>query len=149
MLSILFVACEHQPVFYAYQPAPDKGWSCNDTLVFTPEIADSNRTFHVCAEIRCLSSYAYEHLGLKYNYTPEHGELILQDTVSVKLRDLDGTWEKNGLAGLRSFSFPLKPLRINEAGKYNIKIVQNQSDSLMYGIFDVGLKILPVNTDFN
>jgi len=149
VFCVLLVACKHQPVFYSYQPVPEKGWSRGDTLVFTPEIQDSNQIFTVFAEIRCFSTYNYEHLGLKYSYSSEHDKMTQQDTEFFKLRGVDGTWDKSGLAGLRLFTFPLKPLKANKTGKYDIKVVQNQTDSLLKGIFDVGIKILPANKAFN
>lgn len=146
VLIALLTACGHQPVFYGFQSAPDKGWSRTDTLVFSPEISDSGKTYSVFAEVRCFSSYAYEHLGLKYSYAPTQGKVMLQDTVFFWFREGDGSWTKDGLAGLRFFTIPLRPLSAPETGKYDIKIVQNQTDSLLGGIFDVGIKILPAES---
>lgn len=138
---LLLVSCEPQVVYHQYAPIPNTRWSRLDTLSFTPQVPDSGTSYQASIEVRLLQSYPYQELVIGYEFLSPTDELL--QSGSYTFNTTDSLYDKNGsgLGGLYSYSAYLKSIPIEKAGDYTIRIFQQEADTLLKGIQDVGLKL--------
>ena len=137
----LLVGCEPQVVYHQFAPVQNAQWNRLDTICFTPQVPDSGTSYQASIEVRLLQSYPYQDLVVGYEYFSPENELLQSGT--YEFNTTDSYYDKNGsgIAGLYSYSAYLKSLPIEKAGDYKIRIFQQESDTLLKGVQDVGLNL--------
>jgi gliding motility-associated lipoprotein GldH len=68
----------------------DDGWCYDDSLVFTPTVADSIVQGRLMIAVRHDSRYRYSNLWLELSH-PE-ADTVIRDTINIDLADVYGRW---------------------------------------------------------
>ena len=95
-LTILFIllsgaACVPDSNCYSQFYAIDEsGWCYDDSLVFTPTIADSIVQGRLMIAVRHDSKYRYSNLWLEISHPV--ADTVISDTINVDLADVYGRW---------------------------------------------------------
>lgn len=95
-LAVAVAACTPPGNGYSeYRNIPAGEWLYGDTIVFTPEFADSITSGHLVAAVSHDSDFRYSSLWLEVvSYGPSGA--VRKDTVSFALADSFGRWRGNG-----------------------------------------------------
>ncbi len=139
-LSIL-MSCDPLVVYHHYEPLTDSQWKDVDTLTFTPQLLDSEVTYQVDLEIRMLHSYPYQDINIGYRYLSPAKEIVQAGSCQLNLTDTYADKNGSGIAGLYAYPTVLKKLYVGKAGDYTIQVFQEQKDSVLKGIQDLGIKL--------
>lgn len=139
-LSIL-TACDPMVIYHHYEPFTDSQWKDVDTLTFTPQLLDSEITYQVDMEIRMLHSYPYQDINIGYQYLSPTQEIVQEGTCHLNLTDTYADKNGKGVAGLYAYPTILKDLFVEKTGDYTIQVFQQQNDSVLKGVQDLGIKI--------
>lgn len=96
--AIAMWACSAHPGEDAdFHGLSDKGWAYGDTLLFTPELADSISRGRVAVVVRHSSAYIFGNLWLEMTMPPAPGDTVpTVDTINVTLADDYGKWLGRG-----------------------------------------------------
>lgn len=78
-----------------FKNIPVEGWCYNDTLTFTPGIADSVADGMLTIAVRHSGDYIYSNLWMEVRYTDGDNEKT--DTLNIVLADIYGHWHGHGL----------------------------------------------------
>lgn len=139
-LSIL-MACDPLVIYHHYEPLTDSKWKDVDTLTFTPQLPDSEVTYQVDLEIRMLHSYPYQDINIGYQYLSPTHEIVQTGTCLLNLTNTYADKNGRGVAGLYAYPTVLKSLYVEKTGDYTIQVFQQQKDSVLNGIQDLGIKL--------
>ena len=139
-LSIL-MACDSLVIYHHYEPLTDSQWKDVDTLTFTPQLLDSEVTYQVDLEIRMLHSYPYQDINIGYQYLSPTQEIVQAGICHLNLTDTYADKNGRGVAGLYAYPAILKSLYVKKTGDYTIQVFQQQKDSVLKGIQDLGIKL--------
>ena len=137
----ILMACDSQVIYHHYEPLADSQWKNVDTLTFTPQIPDSEITYQVDLEIRVLHSYPHKEVNIGYQYLSPTQEIVQTGTCQLSLTDAYADKNGSGVAGLYAYPIILKSLHVDKSGDYTIQVFQQQKDSVLKGIQDLGIKL--------
>lgn len=141
LTGCLIAACNENTVYHSYRSIPSDGWQKSDTLFFSIPVKDSLRLFHLSAEIRNKSSYAYRNLYLSVSHNLEDSTTWKTDTLLLVLADKEGKWNGTGWGSLFQSTLPIGSAVVQHPGNYTFKIAHGMQDELLKGINDIGIKI--------
>ena len=142
---ILFIyACQSDTIYYTYVPISDKGWSKQDTLLFTLPDSLIPGNYSLEVGVRHSGKYAYRDLWLELTqYIPNLSSpkewKVKKDTVHIYLASEKGNWNGTGTTGGHfqllipsgNFTFPDKQYKSNEDN--DSQVTMNSSDQSIAG----------------
>lgn len=137
----ILMACDSQVIYHHYEPLADSQWKDVDTLTFTPQFPYSEVTYQVDLEIRVLHTYPHQDIIIGYLYLSPTQEIVQTGTCQISLTDAYADKNGSGVAGLYAYPITLKSLHIGKSGDYTIQVFQQQKDSVLKGIQDLGIKL--------
>lgn len=137
----ILTACDPLVIYHHYEPLTDSQWKDVDTLTFTPQLLDSEVAYQVDLEIRMLHSYPYQDINIGYQYLSPTQEIVQAGTCHLNLTDTYADKNGRGVAGLYAYPTILKSLFVENTGDYTIQVFQQQKDSVLKGIQDLGIKL--------
>ena len=134
-------------------------WGKDKVYYFTFMVTDNSIPYDITLDIRNSNKYPYQNLWLFCNEEPPVGEMQ-KDTIECMLADEFGKWYGSGIS-LYESSFPIRygsgislyessfPIRQNyrfaNPGQYTFSFRQGMRDSLIIGIQEIGLRVVPAN----
>jgi len=145
-LSLLFVGCTSNDVYFNYNPVSANGWSKDTMYVFNIPIKDTLATYNVYVNVRNRSEYPYQNLWLFLSKsTPD--KVQSKDSIECYLADQRGKWLGSGLGAVLEMPILYQQnVRFSKAGTYQYKIVHGMRDSILLGINDIGMRVEKVDS---
>jgi gliding motility-associated lipoprotein GldH len=139
-LGLGLAAC-HKPVYQHQVSLKDGLWTYADSVVFEPEIQDTQQTYDIYLQLSHQKDYpfanAYCELEIQFPQGKPRKELV-----SIELADEVGKWlgKCSGSSCQRSISF-LEKAKFEQIGKYKIIFRQYGRQDSLQGIQNIGLRI--------
>ncbi len=141
LLPWFFMACNTSSIYEDNQVIASGEWKMDDIKTFASEFADSLQPLDFYVEVRNAKNYPYNKLYLFLNTTFPDGRSA-RDTLACTLASPDGRWLGSGLGSVKDNLFLIKRnVLLPHSGKYTFTIQQAMRDTILTGIYDVGLKI--------
>lgn len=140
-VASIFMACDKQVVYHTFHTMPIQGWQAKDTLIFSTQLPDSNRLYHIFVEVRNRNNYPYQDLPILLYCNNAANQIIQSDTLELTLASKEGVWLGNGWGGLYQSASSAVTFHSQQAGELSFKIVHLLRDEYLPGIHDVGIKI--------
>lgn len=140
-LALLF-SCHPETLYNQYQVIDGTEWGKEKVYYFTFEVNDISKPYDVQLYIRNNNQYPYQNLWLFVNEEPPVGSLQ-KDTIECMLADEYGKWFGHGIS-LYESSFPIRECYyFPYAGQYTFSFRQGMRDSILPGIQEIGICIMP------
>ena len=132
----LFFACDSSTLYNQYQVIDNTAWTKDKVYYFTFEIEDNTKAYD--------NKYPYQNLWLFCNEEPPIGKLK-KDTTECILADEFGKWHGHGIS-LYESSYPIRlNYHFPYTGQYTFSFRQGMRDSIIYGIQEIGLRVIPTS----
>lgn len=141
-LILLLSGCERSTVFHSYQTFTADGWKKNAEITFHPDTLQENSICKVSIELRNKANYPYRDIWLVVSQNAENTKNIVSDTLHYNLLDSRGYYKGKGIGDMYEISFPYKTILFRKGIKTTFKIKHIMTDKYIYGINDIGIKIV-------
>lgn len=139
------LSCEYRVLYDQYQMVEQSAWGKDKVYYFTFMVTDNSIPYDVTLDIRNSNDYPYQNLWLFCNEEPPAGDMR-RDTIECMLADESGKWYGRGIS-LYECGFPIREnYRFAYAGQYTFSVRQGMRDSLITGIREIGLQVVPTGT---
>lgn len=146
MVSLLMVSCDEQETYFKYQHVPEQGWAQDSILLFDYQIDNPDNPYNLYLHFRHQGDYEYQNVWIFMENLSLRDSVSRKDTIEFYLADDYGKWLGTGSGALKEMSVLFqKHILFPDSGHYQLKLQQGMRDSLLQGVFDVGLRIEAVN----
>jgi len=141
LLAIAAMACDRS-IQYSENYKLDKGkWSMFDPAKYTCPIDDTLRTYDIRLSLRTSTDYPYRNIYLFVVTTFPSGTVVT-DTLQAMVTDEKGRWLGKGTGDLRELTIPYKSnVFFPESGDYHFRVIHGMRDTLLNGVYDMGMQI--------
>ncbi|MGB8357549.1 MAG: gliding motility lipoprotein GldH [Bacteroidales bacterium] len=140
-IMLITLSCD-RGTYYAHTVKMEgEAWSMYDPGKFTCTIDDTVSVYNIDLSVRTSTQYPYRNLYLFVVTSFPSGNNIT-DTVQVMLADEKGDWLGRGAGDLRELTIPYKSnVYFPEKGEYHFKVIQGMRDTVLKGVYDLGMRI--------
>lgn len=112
-----------------------------DPARYACEIDDTVRTYNMKLSLRTSTEYPYRNIYLFMMTTFPSGS-VMTDTIHAMVTDEKGKWLGRGTGAVRELTIPYKSnVYFPEQGKYHFRVVHGMRDTILKGVYDMGMKI--------
>lgn len=141
LLLVVATACNRN-VRYSENYRIDQGrWSMYDQAKYACSIDDTLKTYNIGLSLRTSTDYPYRNIYLFVLTTFPSGTVIT-DTLQAMITDEKGRWLGRGAGDIRELTIPFKSnVYFPEKGEYHFRVIQGMRDTVLKGVYDVGMKI--------
>lgn len=140
-ITLFFVSCAGNDVYFQYHEVASDGWSMDSTYVYDVNIADSSANYNVYVNVRNRGEYPHQNLWLFVKKISQDS-IVVTDTINFYLADQRGKWLGSGVGSV--FEMPVlyqQNIRFPKAGNYRYELSHGMRDSVLIGINDIGLRV--------
>jgi gliding motility-associated lipoprotein GldH len=138
---VLLTSCGRNTMYNDIVKMEDTEWSMYDPANFACTVNDTIRSYNVNLSVRTSTDYPYRNLYLFVITTFPSGT-TLTDTVQGMLTDEKGEWLGKGAGDIREAVIPYKSnVFFPEAGEYHFRVIHGMRDTVLTGVYDIGMKI--------
>jgi gliding motility-associated lipoprotein GldH len=149
-LSGLFslVSCGPTPLVDELKTFEDAQWHMDSVVEVNWAPQDSGVPVFMSMYVRHFDDYPYNNLYLFRTISTIDGP-VYTDTVNVQLADALGHWNGSGMSTLKTLEIPVgkSAVRFLQGERYSLHIQQGMRDTVLYGIQDVGVRLIPALQD--
>lgn len=149
IISFIFVvllsACQTDLVYTESKNIDSEGWLDVDTLVFTPQVEDIEKTYNIYAWVRHTKDYKNSNVWLKFISEPQ---LSSDSTglVDIKIADKMGAWLGDCSQSLCTQRVLLKEnYQFKNTSAFKVEVLQYMREENLKEIKNVGLEIELIN----
>lgn len=143
IVVVLFFASCSDPLYNKMKEIPDAKWDMNYPLKFDVEVNDTTKLWDFYVLIRHNTDYAWSNI-YTFVTTISPDDSIKNDTIEFLLSYPDGKWIGKGNGDIRSNEILIsKNFVFPEKGLYSFEFQQGMRDSVLVGICDFGIRIIP------
>jgi gliding motility-associated lipoprotein GldH len=141
LLAAAAVACDRS-IHYSENFRIDKGeWSTYDPAKYACIIDDTVMTYNLELSMRTSTEYPYRNIYLFILTTFPSGTSVT-DTLHAMVTDEKGRWLGKGTGDLRELTIPYKSnVYFPEPGEYHFRVIHGMRDTILLGVYDMGMKI--------
>lgn len=141
LLAVAAMACDRS-IHYSENYKLDGGkWSMFDPAKYSCSIDDTVKTYNIELSLRTSTDYPYRNIYLFVMTTFPSGNAVT-DTLNTMVTDERGNWLGKGTGDLRELTIPYKSnVYFPESGEYHFRVIQGMRDTLLQGVYDMGMKI--------
>jgi gliding motility-associated lipoprotein GldH len=141
LLAAVAAGCDRN-VRYSGNYSLEKGkWSIYDPARYACTIDDTVKTYNIRLSLRTSSDYPYRNIYLFVVTTFPSGTVVT-DTIQAMVTDEKGKWLGKGTGDIRELSIPYKSnVYFPEQGEYHFRVIHGMRDTLLNGVYDMGMKI--------
>lgn len=126
-----------------YRHFDEKGWHADSLVRVSLPVIDTAGVYDLCIGLRYTDDYRYSNLWL-FITTVSPDSVQTTDTLNCVLADEYGRWLGAGIGALMQQEIPFKSsFCFDKSGIWHVIVQQGMRDTLLHGITDVGLKVLP------
>lgn len=141
MLAVVTLSCDRNTLYSDNYRINDRQWSMYDPARYTCSIDDTVSIFNIDFSVRTSTNYPYRNIYLFIVTTFPSG-ITVTDTLQAMITDEKGRWLGKGAGDLRELSIPFKSnIYFPETGDYHFRVIQGMRDTLLRGVYDIGMKI--------
>jgi gliding motility-associated lipoprotein GldH len=141
LLAFITLSCERGTVFSGNYRITDEKWSMYDPASYACTISDTVSTHDISFSLRTSTEYPYRNIYLFIVTTFPSGTAVT-DTLHAMVADEKGRWLGKGAGDLRELTIPYKSnVWFPETGEYHFRVVQGMRDTVLKGVYDLGMKI--------
>lgn len=138
---LLLSSCGRNTMYSGIVKMNDAEWSMYDPAGFACTVDDTTGSYNVNLSVRTSTEYPYRNLYLFVITTFPSGT-TLTDTVQGILTDEKGEWLGRGAGDIREAVIPYKSnVFFPEAGEYHFRVIHGMRDTVLTGVYDIGMKI--------
>lgn len=141
LLFLGLVSCDENRLFEETKNIETGSWNASEPVSFSIDIQDTVNTVDFLVTLRNSSSYKYSNLWLFIEYKNPKG-FSKTDTIECPLALPNGKWIGSGIGDILDNRIMFKKgARFPTSGNYTFTIQHGMRDTLLEGIFDVGLRL--------
>jgi gliding motility-associated lipoprotein GldH len=141
LLMLTAISCDRNTYFSDSVRMQEEKWSMYDPVTFACSIDDTVKIYNVDLAVRTSTAYPYRNLYL-FIITSFPSGTTVTDTVQVMLADEKGDWLGRGAGDIRELTIPYKSnVYFPEKGEYHFSVIQGMRDTILKGIYDLGIRI--------
>lgn len=145
--SFFCLSCTEKNVVYNESCSfPNSSWNMAEKATFNVSISDTSDYYRLGILVRNDGNYPYQNLWLFVDCTTPDS-IVVSDTVQFFLCDDYGRWiGSSSIGSLYTTVFLYQDsVKFNKSGDYTYSITQAMRNDLLYGISDVGLKVVSLS----
>ncbi len=117
-------------------------WLSSETVEFSFEILDTISAYSFSINVRNSTDYDFSNIYFFINTVFPNGTET-RDTVECILANVRGKWLGKGMGNLKESSHSIREkINFPASGIYTIKFEQAMREEELYGIKDIGIKII-------
>lgn len=141
LLAVVTLSCDRGAVFSGNYHMEDKQWSMYDPARYAFTIEDTLSLYNIDLSVRTSTDYPYRNLYL-FVVTAFPSGTTVTDTVHAMVADEKGKWLGRGAGDLRELTIPYKSnVYFPELGEYHFRVIHGMRDTLLKGVYDMGIRI--------
>jgi len=141
MLAVVTLSCDNSTWYSGNYRLDDEKWSMYDPAKYTCSIEDTVRTYDIEFSLRTSTDYPYRNMYL-FIVTSFPSGTMVTDTLNAMVADEKGRWMGKGAGDLRELTIPYKSnVYFPEKGEYHFRVIHGMRDTVLKGVYDVGMKI--------
>jgi gliding motility-associated lipoprotein GldH len=141
MLAVVTLSCDRNTLFSETYRIEGRQWSMYDPADYNCTIGDTVSTFNIDLSVRTSTGYPYRNMYLFIVTTFPSGTTVT-DTLQAMITDEKGKWLGKGAGDLRELTIPYKlNVWFPEMGEYHFRIIHGMRDTVLNGVYDMGMKI--------
>lgn len=141
MLAVITLSCDRNTLFSENYRIDDRQWSMYDPARYTCTIGDTVSTFNIDLSVRTSTDYPYRNMYLFIVTTFPSGTTVT-DTLQAMITNERGMWLGRGAGDLRELTIPYKSnVFFPEEGEYYFTIIHGMRDTILKGVYDMGIRI--------
>lgn len=141
LLAVMASACQRNLRYSENYRIEDGKWSMYDPAKYACTIDDTLKTYNIGLSLRTSTDYPYRNIYLFVLTTFPSGTVIT-DTLQTMVTDEKGKWLGRGAGDIRELTIPFKSnVYFPEKGEYHFRVIQGMRDTILKGVYDVGMKI--------
>lgn len=141
MLAVITLSCDRNTIFSENYRIDDRQWSMYNPARYTCSIGDTVSTFNIDLSVRTSTDYPYRNIYLFIVTTFPSGTTVT-DTLQAMITDEKGRWLGRGAGDLRELTIPYKSnVFFPEEGEYHFTVLHGMRDTLLKGVYDMGITI--------
>ena len=139
----VMLSCRPSPILDELTSFEDHKWHMDSVVQVQWEPQDSGIPVFMSLYVRHLSDYPYNNLFLFRTVSTVEG-VAYSDTVDVQLADELGRWNGSGMSNLKTIMVPVgkSAVRFKKGERYTLRIQHGMRDTVLYGVQDVGVRLL-------
>ena len=112
-----------------------------DPASYTVTIDDTVSIYNFDLSIRTSTGYPYRNMYLFVVTSFPSGNTVT-DTLTCRIADEKGKWLGRGAGDLRELTIPYKSnVYFPEKGEYHFRVIHGMRDTVLKGVYDMGMKI--------
>lgn len=157
LIGLSLIGCSDAAMFEENQEIENATWKMDQPKHFEFEVSDTSSVFNFFVNIRNGQEYPYSNVYLFVDMEDPHGEKS-RDVIECKLANEHGEWLGSGVGTIKEnrLLFATHQFRKYTTGKestygvpgrYKISISHGMRVDELIGIYDVGLRISPKNSN--
>ncbi|MFM7311478.1 MAG: gliding motility lipoprotein GldH [Flavobacteriales bacterium] len=157
LIGLSLWGCSDPAMFEENQEIENAAWKMDQPKRFEFEVNDTSSVFNFFVNIRNGQEYPYSNVYLFVDMEDPHGEKS-RDVIECKLANERGEWLGSGVGTIKEnrLLFATHQFRKYTAnkestygvpGRYKISISHGMRVDELVGIYDIGLRISPKNTN--
>jgi gliding motility-associated lipoprotein GldH len=141
LLAVITLSCDRSTLFSGNYHLEDKQWSMYDPARYAFPVEDTLSTYNIALSVRTSTDYPYRNLYL-FVVTAFPSGTTVTDTIHATVADEKGKWMGRGAGDLRELTIPYKSnVYFPEKGEYHIRVVHGMRDTVLKGVYDMGIKV--------
>lgn len=140
---LLMIACSDKNVVYEQvQVIPEYGWDKSEPIFFKYSSSDTVGTYDIIVDINNDATYRNQNFWLFVKSTSPD-QMVYKDTLECVLADNYGKWIGEGSGTLRHLPvLLLEGVKFPKKGIYSFELIQGMRYDTLWGIHDIGIRIV-------
>ncbi|HOO67395.1 MAG: gliding motility lipoprotein GldH [Bacteroidales bacterium] len=141
ILAAAAVSCDRSIHYSENYTLEGGNWSMFDPARYSCAINDTVRTYNMELSLRTSTAYPYRNIYLFMMTTFPSGS-VMTDTIHAMVTDEKGRWLGKGTGDVRELTIPYKSnVYFPEQGEYHFRVAHGMRDTILKGVYDMGIKI--------
>lgn len=141
LLAVAAVSCDRNVYYSENYSLEDGEWSMYDPARYTCPAEDTVSIYNIEFSLRTSTEYPYRNIYLFVLTTFPSGTTIT-DTLHAMVTDEKGRWLGKGTGDIRELTIPFKnDVYFPETGDYHFRVVHGMRDTVLKGVYDMGMRI--------
>lgn len=141
LLAVVTLSCDSSIWYSDNYRMKDEEWSMYDPAKYACSIEDTVRTYNIELSVRTSTDYPYRNIYLFIVTSFPSGETVT-DTLNTMVTDEKGKWLGKGAGDLRELHIPYKAnVYFPEKGEYHFRVIHGMRDTVLKGVYDMGMTI--------
>ncbi|MDX9772196.1 MAG: gliding motility lipoprotein GldH [Bacteroidales bacterium] len=141
LLAVVTLSCDNSTWYSENYRLENEKWSMYDPAKYACTIEDTVRTYDIEFSLRTSTDYPYRNMYL-FIVTSFPSGTTVTDTLNAMVADEKGRWMGKGAGDLRELTIPYKAnVYFPEKGEYHFRVIHGMRDTVLKGVYDMGMKV--------